>query len=212
MSPLYKYPRTYHLPCSEGATSDDKILKDYSNFEDRYVIVTEKMDGENTSIYKDYIHARSLTSDHHKSQDWLRKWASNFQYKIPDGYRFCGENLYAKHSIEYTSLNNYFYLFSIWDEMNFCLSWDETIYHAKTFNIDTVPILWKGVFNQKRIEKLASELDTKNQEGFVVRISCGFFYDNFKYSIAKYVRKNHVTSDKNWKHQKIIPNQLKNEI
>ena len=42
-----KYPRTYHLPWSLGATSDDKILKDTSCFDDKIVIITEKLDGEN---------------------------------------------------------------------------------------------------------------------------------------------------------------------
>ena len=29
---LYKYPRTYHFPFSEGATADDKIMKDANAF------------------------------------------------------------------------------------------------------------------------------------------------------------------------------------
>ena len=32
---LYKYPRTYHFPFSEGATSDDKILKDTTIFDSK---------------------------------------------------------------------------------------------------------------------------------------------------------------------------------
>ena len=55
-----KYPRTFHLPFSKGSTSDDKFLKDYSNFENKDIIVTLKMDGENTTMYNDHIHARSL--------------------------------------------------------------------------------------------------------------------------------------------------------
>jgi hypothetical protein len=42
-----KYPRTYHVPWSEGATNDDKINKDMSSFYGKNVVITEKMDGEN---------------------------------------------------------------------------------------------------------------------------------------------------------------------
>ncbi len=66
----YKYHRTPHLPFSEGATSDDKILKTDDHFyrmED--VVVTIKMDGENTTVYPDgTFHARSIAS---KLSDYL---------------------------------------------------------------------------------------------------------------------------------------------
>ena len=56
-----KYPRTPHLPYSMSKTDDDKTLPDDSQFEDMNVVVTIKMDGENTTIYPDgYVHARSL--------------------------------------------------------------------------------------------------------------------------------------------------------
>lgn len=43
-----KYPRTFHLPWSLGATSDDKVLKNVDHFEGTCVVITEKMDGENS--------------------------------------------------------------------------------------------------------------------------------------------------------------------
>jgi hypothetical protein len=57
-----KYPRTPHLPWSPGATSDDIYQGNTSYFENKVVVVTEKMDGENTSIYRDFVHARSIDS------------------------------------------------------------------------------------------------------------------------------------------------------
>ena len=47
----YKYPRTVHLSYSKGYTSDDKVLKDESIFKDMEIVITEKMDGENTREY-----------------------------------------------------------------------------------------------------------------------------------------------------------------
>jgi len=42
-----KYFRSYHFPFSKGSTSDDRISRDYSFLENREVIITEKLDGEN---------------------------------------------------------------------------------------------------------------------------------------------------------------------
>ena len=61
MSDYVKYPRTYHLPWSRP-TSDDKKLVDDSQFYGKHLVVTLKMDGENTSMYEDKIHARSIDS------------------------------------------------------------------------------------------------------------------------------------------------------
>lgn len=36
------------------------------------VVITEKMDGENTTLYRDGLHARSLDSRHHPSRNWVK--------------------------------------------------------------------------------------------------------------------------------------------
>ena len=64
-----KYPRTAHLPWSPGATADDIYQGKLSSFEGKYVVVTEKMDGENTTLYRDYMHARSVDSRFHPSRN-----------------------------------------------------------------------------------------------------------------------------------------------
>ena len=43
---LYKYPRTYHFPFSEGATSDDKILNDIHIFDNSTVADVGKESGQ----------------------------------------------------------------------------------------------------------------------------------------------------------------------
>jgi hypothetical protein len=59
-----KYPRTWHLPDSPNRGADgDHAHADYSTFDGREVVVTEKLDGENTTIYADgHSHARSVSS------------------------------------------------------------------------------------------------------------------------------------------------------
>jgi len=57
---MYKYPKTLHLPWSPGISKRDKILKDTNDFINKNIVLTEKMDGENTTIDSKHYHARSL--------------------------------------------------------------------------------------------------------------------------------------------------------
>ena len=91
----YKYPRTYHLPWSPGINDDDKVISNINIFRDHEVVITEKLDGENSSLYSDYIHARSIDGRHHWSRDWVKNFHSKICWEIPQGFRVCGENLYA---------------------------------------------------------------------------------------------------------------------
>jgi hypothetical protein len=109
-----KYPRTHHLPWSEGVNDDDRVLSSLEPFVGRRVIVTEKMDGENATLYRDYTHARSVDGRNHPSRNWLKQYWSRFSADISEGWRVCGENLYATHSICYAALPTYFMGFSIW--------------------------------------------------------------------------------------------------
>src|ERR1035437_2474362 len=95
-----KYPRTYHVHWSQ-MSKDDRQLDNDDSFKGKRVIVTLKMDGENTTFYSDYIHARSLDSNSHPTRDWVKGLWSRVCYLLDDNMRVCGENLYAVHSMEY---------------------------------------------------------------------------------------------------------------
>lgn len=206
----YKYPRTLHFPFSKGITSDDKILETTSHFNNREIVVTEKMDGENSTIYRNYYHARSLSSEHKWYHSWLLGYIKTFQYLIPENYHICGEYLYAKHSIGYDNLSSYFLVFSVWENNN-CLSWKETELFCNKIGLQTVPILYKGIYNEEKIKEIAKDVVSKGGEGIVVRLSSSFKYDDFSKSVAKYVRKNHVQTDKHWSLGNIESNKLKKE-
>ncbi len=208
MDPV-KYPRSFHLPWSAGATSDDKTLSDTKHFEGQAVVVTTKMDGENTTLYRDYMHARSLTYEHHESRSMVRSMHAAMKHTIPQDFRICGENLYARHSIEYQTLTSYFQVFSIW-EQNRCLSWAETIEWSALLGLQTVPVLYQGPWDEKVIRGLYSPThDQDPMEGYVVRLAGSFEYQDFSRSLAKFVRANHVTTDQHWKAQRVVPNRLR---
>lgn len=205
----FKYPRTKHFPWSEGVTSDDKIVTDLSQFEGQEVICSIKMDGENSSCMRDACYARSLDSNNHPSRNWLKGLWGTIKHDIPENWRICGENLYATHSIHYDNLPSYFMVFNIWNEENICLSWDDTLSYCYLLDLTPVTVIYRGIFDLNIIKNLHLQLDTETDEGFVMRLTDSFKYDEFSEYVVKYVRENHVTTDSHWSSQKIVPNNLK---
>lgn len=204
---LYKYPRTYHAPWSLGCTSDDKKHTSMEQFKNKRVIVTEKLDGENTTLAPTKHYARSLDSVNNGTRSWVSRLHSNIRFLLPEDYRICGENVFCKHSIFYDNLETYFYGFSMWKDTS-CLSWDETLEWFSLLNITPVPVLYDGIYDENLIKELWP-ISTHEAEGYVIRLADSFEYDTFKLNVAKFVRPNHVTTDQHWSHQKIIPNKLK---
>lgn len=203
-----KYPRTYHLPWS-CPSSDDRVLPSLEPFSGMEVVVTEKLDGENTTLYNDYVHARSLekASGADRAEVW-RMW-TQVGHEIPEGWRVCGENLLIKHSIHYKQLRAYFQVFSIWNERNICLSWDETVEWAQLLGLQTVPVLYQGPWNEDVIRGLYVPNRTPDlMEGYVVRNSSAFNYGAFRNNVAKFVRANHVSTDSHWRHSRWEKNTL----
>jgi hypothetical protein len=210
-----KYPRTYHLPWSQGMHDDDRMMSDITNFIDKRVIVTEKLDGENTTMYNNYTHARSINSVNHASRNWVKNFWSKFAFDIPKGWRICGENMYAKHSILYNDLKSYFYGFSIWNERNECLSWDNTLDWLKLISEDliNVPILYDGIFDKNKIMNLWNDSMHDNCEGYIMRVADSFPMNKFRNSVGKFVRNDHIQTINHWMHGKpLIKNILQESI
>lgn len=191
-----KYPRTWHLPFSPGATKDDRIIKSTDIFKGKKVVVTVKMDGENTTMYNDYIHARSLNDKPHWSKSWIKNFHGKIAHEIPENMRLVVENMYAVHSIKYKLLDSYVYGISIWERLT-CLSWEDTLSLFDILDIPRVPILYEGIWDEKYLHSLHVP-EKGEMEGYVVRLADSFHYKDFANSIAKYVRKGHVTSNEHW--------------
>ena len=205
-----KYPRTPHLPWSQGKTDDDKTLSSIKHLEGMSLVVTIKMDGENTTMTKDRVYARSVDSADHPSRHWVKSLWSQISYLIPEGWRVCGENLFAKHSIAYENLGSYFHVFNIWNERNECLSWEETLEWCGLLGLKHVQVAYCNVKMEdlEDIHKDFMSMLGKHHEGYVVRNSESFEYKNFSKNVAKYVRANHVQTDSHWMYNELIKNQL----
>lgn len=205
-----KYPRTFHLPWSPGIHDDDRVIPSMAAFEGEWVIVTEKMDGENTTLYTDYFHARSVDGRSHPSQDRAKAIHSEFAHDIPHDWRINCENVYAEHSIPYKNLRSFLLGFGVWNERNVCLSWKETKEWFALLGITPVRVIYSGIYDEKLIKSLYDEdKDWSTSEGYVVRVARSFDFGEFHKCVAKYVRKGHVQTNKHWKFgQRVKPNQL----
>lgn len=208
-----KYPRTYHLPWSPGKTSDDRTVDDPEElFDGVEVVVTEKMDGECTTMYSDYLHARGIDYAPHRSRDYVKALHGRIASDIPDGWRICGENLYGVHSIAYEALPAYLLVFSIWNARNDCLPWDETVYWAQLLGLETVPVLYRGPWDEAAVRALDGVGKSRlggDREGYVVRRAGDFHYRAFRQSVAKYVRSGHVQTPDHWAQQAVVANKLR---
>lgn len=206
-----KYPRTYHLPYSPGATKDDKKLQDgwFKNYITQEIVITEKLDGENIHMTQKDCYARSDGAP--TRSPWSRNiWDPfdglywNIKSLIGPNEILFGENLYGEHSIHYDKLDNYFHLFAINNGINW-YSWDDVKSFANIIEVPYVPELWRGrIYKEEELRKIVEDLVKqpsiygKHREGVVIRITDSFKIEDFSKYVCKWVRPNHVQTDEHW--------------
>lgn len=206
-----KYPRTPHLPWSPGQSRDDITLASLDHLRQlEDIVVTEKLDGENTTLYRDYLHARSVDYQPHPSRDWVKRLHAQVCADIPAGFRVCGENVFARHSIFYTALPSYFFVFAVFEE-EVCLAWDETGEWCQLLGLALAPVLYRGKWEERAVKRCWREVSVfgEEQEGYVVRNAGRFAFGDFRRNVAKYVRAQHVKTSRHWLRERLVPNRLR---
>lgn len=213
-----KYGRTYHFPFSPGTTSDDRIQYDFWNYVQGMsaIVHTEKLDGENNCLNQYGVFARSHGAP--TVSPWTTRLRAHWKLLKNDlgDIELFGENLYAIHSIEYSRLENYYYIFAV-READRWLSWDEVCFYAAYFDFPTVPVLQivdnpgsisLQAFSEQVITLAQEEsvLQSKDiltnaacsREGIVTRNINSFPCNELGTNVFKYVRKGHVKTDVHW--------------
>ncbi len=215
-----KYPRTYHLPFSEGLQNDDRKVSDdwWEHLKGKTLLLSEKLDGESCAMTHFDVFARSHGAP--TRNPWSRnlwdKGGLHDQVKslIGEDEIVYGENLYGVHSIEYNRLIALYHIFAVRNEERW-YSWKEVCEMSDIMGIPTVPVLECREFSSpKELEECIYTLMKNGSrygdviEGIVVRTLESFPLDKFSENVVKYVRKNHVQTDKfwtkNWKKANII--------
>ncbi|MGH1337317.1 MAG: RNA ligase family protein [Aureispira sp.] len=206
-----KYGRTYHLPFSKGVTNDDRVCWNWEAVLEQEILITEKLDGENTCLKADGVYARSHAST--TRNPWAKNaWAIWERIGHSLGrLEIFGENLYGIHSIEYEQLPAHFFVLGIRDEGRW-LAWEEVVFYAECLDLFTVPLLEQGCFSQEELGTAIAHIMSYGSafggacEGIVLRPSSGFSVEKFPQKVLKYVRENHVKTDEHWtKHWKRAP-------
>jgi hypothetical protein len=185
-------------------------MESEKDLEKEHVTVTIKMDGENTSMTRETCYARSRETESHWTRDLVRALHGKIGYEIPEGWRICGENLYAQHSIAYKNLESYFIGFSVWNRLT-CLSWQETMDYLGILDIPIVPVIYSGIYDRKQIDKAFKEYmstSTDGVEGYVVRASRAFKMSEYRKVVGKYVHKSFNICHGNW-YATVKKNELK---
>ncbi len=206
-----KYGRTYHLPQSPGSSKDDRrmphqdVLRAASQ-----VVITEKMDGENTTLHAGGTHPRSLDARYHPSRDWIKAFAATIVPELAPDERIIGEYLFARHSISYDALPSYFLGFA-WSVGGVFQSWGDTTGRFQALGITPVPVLDQGKFHEGLVAQVVNDMDFITQEGFVLRVSDAFAEGDMATHMGKYVRAGHVQSDTHWSKAELVKNTLINQ-
>lgn len=129
MEQLHKYPRTRHLQGSRKQAGDEDLNDvTFQDIRGSYMVLEEKMDGANCGISfgKDgqlCLQSRGhfLTGGYGERQFALLKpWAETFRDELwkllGSRYVMYGEWMYAKHTVFYDKLPDYFMEFDIFDK------------------------------------------------------------------------------------------------
>jgi hypothetical protein len=197
-----KHPRIAHLPWSGHADDGDLRTTSVSTLVGREVVVLEKRDGENTTLYCDHHHARSVMSGAHPSRSKISALHAAVAAWIAPDMRICGENVSAVHSLRYHALRSIFEVFSAW-RGDMCLGWDNTEELAHDIGLSVVPVLWRGTWDDALVRSIdVTRLAGDPCEGYVVRPAGSFTASEFADVVLK-LRAVRVTSDEHWMHKRV---------
>ena len=199
-----KFRSIKHLPWSPGVHSDDKIAKNLDKLIGEQCIITEKLDGSNVMVSKHGVTSRGGNKNPWDENMWRYNSIFNrIRLKGPEHVLYF-ENLYAIHSIEYPYLTDHIHFIGMQYKNEFFPP-SIDIEH-ELYKTPTVPIL--DVFepeNEKHIQEVVEEIMKEEsvyggqKEGIVIMPYETFKIRYWHQLVFKYVRANHVQTNKEWK-------------
>lgn len=188
---------------------DTKLEKFDITVEDNHNFFANNMLVHNCALKSTGVYARSHGQETSCSSfNYIKNvhFYPNMQDITDQNLTVFGENLYAIHSIEYTNLQDFFYMFHILNHnTDEFMDADDVTEWAGNHNMLVVPEVYRGTIpSMQWLEKfLLDELKKPSalggeREGFVVRVKSAFPADDFSKNVFKLVRSGHVQSDEHW--------------
>ncbi len=209
-----KFPRTHWLPIGEKPYKNERYLtgKETEEIFLGDVHVSEKLDGANVGIsYQQgslilQKRGRFIKEGEHPQYGAFKDWAYRryylFSQLLEDTVLF-GEWLFAKHSIHYTRLPDYFFMFDVWQNGIF-LPIEERDSIAERLGLYVPPTIYQGFLSLNEIPPLIQQSHYSNEsmEGIVVR---SLRNPDLR---GKYVRPDFIRGQGHWSKHKFEKNQL----
>lgn len=219
---IVKFPRTKHLYNLGAVTRDDLMVPpdDIEIFLKSQLYLEEKIDGANLGIQiKDFNlvaqnRSHYVNSSYHSQFKPLDKWLIDHSQDLweilqDDTKILYGEWVYAKHSIHYTKLPDYFIAYDLWDMV------EKRFYSRKRLetilantSIKCVPLICSNTFDSmNQILKFVtgeSQFYDGPIEGVYIRI-CDSMWLSHR---AKIVRNDFLSGNEHWTKNIMIVNKI----
>lgn len=221
---LHKFPSTPHLAwLGNQPVRDDKVLTPHEVgvMLAQDVEVEEKIDGANLGISFDkdgYIRFQNrgnwlegrFTGQWERLRGWAAGYEASLRSHIPKDHVLFGEWCYAKHSVFYDRLPDWFVAFDIYDSLSqqfWSTQRRDSLLQA--VGIKPVPKVASGRFSLKQLTQMLDEpsaFGNEPREGIYLRHQ----KDGRLVSRAKLVRPEFVQQiGEHWTSRTIQPNSLK---
>ena len=160
---IHKYPRTPHIEGSRLQPGDEDLSQiRFESIKGKYLVIEEKVDGANSAISFSEDGELLLQSRGHyltggyreRHYNFMKQWANyhrdTFFEMLGTRYIMYGEWLYAKHTIFYDALPNYFLEFDIMDrETGIFLDTPARHKLLKGSPVESVPVLGEGSYTSE---------------------------------------------------------------
>jgi len=186
MGDFIKFPSTPHLLwLGETSIRKDKVMtiEEAHEFLRNPVTIEEKVDGANIGISFDSSGSllvqnrgnsleRQVKGQFSALWNWLSRHESNLLTALEDHLILFGEWCYARHSIHYTRLPDFFLAFDVFDKRNqkfmSCIRRDLIVHQV---NLVSVPKIAAGLYSLAEIPRLIgrSSLYEGPMEGVYLR-------------------------------------------
>jgi hypothetical protein len=223
-SELHKFPSTPHLAwLGTQPVRDDKVMtpNEVAELLSNELVVEEKIDGANLGIsFEEKIGFRfqnrgnwlegKLTGQWERLRGWAAQHTTRLGAVLPVDHVLFGEWCYAKHSIYYDRLPDWFVAFDVYDAVaDRFWSIERRDDLLRDAGLAPVPKVASGRFSLQQLIRMLDEpsaFGDAPREGIYLRID----QDDWLVSRAKLVRPEFVQQiGEHWSFRAIQPNRLK---
>ena len=161
---IIKYPRTPHLEGSRLQAGDEDLGQiPFSEVLGKHIVIEEKIDGANSAVSFDGEGKLLLQSRGHyldggfreRHYNLMKQWANLncelFRSVLGSRYIMYGEWMYAKHTVFYDALPDYFMEFDIYDreERRYLDTPSRRALTDRIGIVSSVPVLGEGVYRNR---------------------------------------------------------------